>query len=804
MITPKGFAFSCPSFSIKIKWNYVGEMNYGKQWQNRTQNAFIDFKLSQTVAPSFKEMGKEVNRINSAPRLEYRFSGFKNFIETYDTLRRSYTAHQSKEKKEISPIPEPTIQTNEHNVDEFGAKRRFLRFFLDFHDACNGTINQIFQLVKAAAGLVAGMHVLVASFVLIPVLLFAGHAFVTTSYTSDDLVETRSLLHSLMRVNEFYHRRHYPSLNEFRTTSRREKEAFERISSEMWVHRLQDSATELAQRFVFAQLQLSELRRRRANRLLVSDYSVQPTIESKVSLVKKLREGGHRGPSSLFSARFDYGSTAETTVKYQEQVNDDQVISQVVHLEEAKDRSTCLQLASELVELTELSEEVFSQFISMLLSDVLYSFSTGEEVPHQWSDTPPEMLGKRQQQSLKDMEPYTFDADLMLKVIRLRRHLESLFHLNPLESNEKRRRVESILFSRLREDFLQLENNLMRHSKMNETDKEILLSSFYKNIVLRNSSTVWSALRNNVDEIIFWHSHQGLWKDHVSRILHSSNSKEKEEGGRRIPSYLSFSSASSSFSSLEWKGLPVFRGLLCFTNAPQLFRRGIDITQSEAPVHSERCPYSSHFRNDEQREDFGVPMKARKEEGGCNCAKDSNTTHNDGILVDPAVGDSPIVYPFEFLRTEATVFQHLSEKVIERWINELDLFLEGIELDREKENTPLQRAGTPYFSDSVNFEVRSRLLQIARKNTRKKSLQSILKDSGMRSSDPALQSVYTTMIGLGWDNLKDVPYIMLNSLLLQQPTLSSLAAAYKHWLIVVIVFISISIAMFITIYKRQR
>lgn len=803
MISPKGFAFSCALFTIKIKWKYVEEMNYSTQWKNRKQNAFISFKLSQAVAPAFKGIDKEVTRINPNLRLAYKFSDFKNFIETYDALRRSYTAHKNKGKNGLSPVVEHTSQAIECRTEELGTKKKFYLFFFHFHDACKKSLNYICELVKGTARAMAGMHVLVAIFILVFLFILAGHTFLSTSQQTGDFAATGSLLDSLIRVNEFYLRRHYSTLSDFRTPNRQEKEALGGISSEMWVHRLQESATELAERFVFTQLQLTELRKKRANRLLVSDYQVQTTANSRTALSKKLREGWHYKPSSLFSSRADGRSEgSEHTVEYQEQVRDDQMISQVVDVEEANDRHTCLHLASELVELAELAEEVFSQFISILLSDSLYSLSTGETIPHHRSDILVER--RRRKKNLNEMENYLFDAELVLKVIRLRRHIESLFHLNPLEPNANRRTIESLMFSELRRDFLRFENSIFRPSGMNDSDKQNLLDTFYKKIVLRNSTTLWSGLRNNVDELLFWHAHQPLWEDHVSQVLSSHVTKEGKRVGDSVPSYLSSSNPTSSSS--QWKGLPVFRGLLCFTNAPQLFRGGMDVSQSGTHSHLEQCHHCrsrAQTRSDEGNGRIYVAAAGTPKEVACICGRGSMTSNEDGReLTESLTTASSTEYPLELLRTEATVFQRLSESVMERWINELDIFLEGIRIDPDKPGGPRVQPGVPHFSDSLNFDVRSRLLRIAKKNVNAKSLEEVLRNTGMRSADPSLQSTYTAIISICWDNLKDMPYFMLNSFFLHPPSLSDVLVCSRYWFMWTFMLMVTTVVVF-CIYKKH-
>lgn len=774
-----------------------------RKYEDRDAVNLIVFTLSTPITATLSGDGKEGNTILPTPQFNLAFSHFRDYSVVVDNFQRSRTAYANETKRILSPVVEPISTPRYAEEKDISSTSQFALLFSPVISICKKTIGTFWALLKKCL-IFAGMRALLTSFILILFFVFASSVFRRAPVQTDNFSSTRSLLDSLAHVSALHHQRHEEVINDFQTSSIFEKEALGRTSSELWVRRLHHSAAELAQRFIFAQLQMTKLRQRRADRLLSPNFDTLTARETTVSFSKKNADLENRVTPTFSWVQHTADDGFAKVVQYQEQATDEQVISQVVTVEEAKDRKKCLQLASELVEVVELAEELFSQFISVLFSDILYRFSTGEAVPHQWSDIPEGVLQKGEGGTIKEREKHYFDAELVLKVIRARRHMESLFHLNPLESNEKRRRIESDQFSRVRQEFLHLEEYLMRQGTINETARQQLLISFYKNIVLRNSTTLWSSLRNNVDELLFWHSHKPLWESHVSQSLFSFTSKEEEEVRRRHYSSVSLLNSASSPAFLQWKGLPMFRGLLCFTTAPQLIRGGVDATQSDAQSH-----HSHRAGNDEGHAEPNMRGKGGRGEYSSDDALDENTTtdHSPGAAAE--LGSE---YPFEFAHTKAAAFQQLTGSVMERWITELELFLEGLRIEGGSADSKIWHL-TPYSLDPSNSEIWSHLFRIVSDNVqvkwhglsylpsffrggKKRSLDAVLKKCGMTLINPSLHSVYTTTIGLSWDSLKDVPYIILNTLLLEPPKLASLNWHFENWLLWIIVIIVFSFAAF--------
>lgn len=774
-----------------------------RRYEDREAVNLIVFTLSTPITSTLSRDDKEGSTTFPTPQFNLAFSHFRDYSVVVDNFQRSRAAYANEAKNIVPPAVEQISTPSYAEEKDISSTSSFAIFFSPLICIGKKTIATFWALLKKTL-IFAGMRTLLTSFILILLFAFVGSVMRRAPMQPDNFPSTRSLLNSLAHVSALHHQRHEEVINDFQTSSIFKKEALGSTSSELWLHRLHHSAAELAQKFIFAQLQMTKLRQRRADRLLSPNFDMPTTGETSVSFTVKTADLENRVTPSFSWVRHTSDSGLPRTVQYQEQATGEQVISQVVVIEEAKDRKKCLQLASELVEIVELAEETFSQFISVLFSDILYRFSTGEAVPHQWSDIPEGVLRKGEGGTIKEREKHYFDAELVLKVIRARRHMESLFHLNPLESNEKRRRIESEQFSRVRQEFLHLEEYLMRQSTINETARQQLLVSFYKNIVLRNSTTLWSSLRNNVDELLFWHSHKRLWESHVSQSLFSFSSKEEAEvRPRNRPSVSLFHSASSP-ASLQWRGLPMFRGLLCFTTAPQLIRGGVDAMQSDAQIH-----HSYRAGNDEGYTEPNVRGKGGRGEYSSGGTTDENTTtdHSPGAAAE--LGSE---YPFEFAHTEAAAFQQLTGSVMERWITEFELFLEGLRVDGESTDSKMQRL-TPYSLDPSNSKIWSHLFRIASDNVQvkrhglfylssffrwgnRRSFDTLLKKCGMTLINPSLHSVYTTSIGLSWDSLKDVPYIIMNTLLLEPPKLASLKSDFENWILWIIVIILFSIAAF--------
>lgn len=817
-IIKKGFAFSCSTFEIKIRWRDVKNMSTDTKWLNGKTVATFKVELLKDQAPkaiesTSKENNNKSNGIISARRT-FQLSDFNDFISASDNLMRSWKSY----KKRKALIAEEQVGSAAQEADEKKAT----------NDANNGvgndvkgffdpaTIQEIVKQVSTVAGkclnpvkeasaavlnFILGLNILYLVFLfIVVVVLLIG---LIPGGSKGPLTQTQALFDELDRVRVDLHAFHHNNIKDYSSDSRKRQILGD---SAMWVDKLQRSAEELSSAYVFLQLRLSELRQQRANRLFNSDEVTGPVTSSRVfvapgsplrrrshnsaytlsewgSVQSVKRRGGsgksffvvdafyglvdlaHRITTPLrrlaprhlhrHSLRYLSGERSQSRGggprRYEEQYGKN-VLSQMVMPEDEEERHECLNLIAELVQVAELTEEVFSQFMAVLMNHVLDDLFTGHYAPHHWSSVPPGVMSgggtaHHSEESLRELEKSFMDAELALKVIWLRRHLDSLMRQDPLETNDSRRRSESIEFTKHRQEFIALENYLSRWTTANESMKEKLLTHFYKRIVLRDGDDRKGALRNIIDELLFWNSHEELWLEHVTHTLSTKGSSGSGSGFHVLP---------RSAYPLHWEDLPLFRGLLCFSDTPRLFRGGVDVAQE------------------------GVDDKGgQKRDAGKSAAAERESSMDDF---------------FRLLHVEVTAFQQLNEGVMERWINELELFLEAV----KDTSSRSRRLGvvTPHFSNATNLEVRHRLLRILKKCVRKNTISWLLSFfwsssknemdyiRSMGAADPALQTVYASTIGIAWDNMIDMPYAILNYVLLQPPELLDLQArtlSLFHW-----------------------
>lgn len=792
-------------------------MNSGTKWLNGKTVATFTVELLKEQAPKAKESSPKGNNkspgIISARRI-FQLSDFNDFISASDNLMRSWKSYKKK-KALVAEDPTHTDEQksgeNESTMASGNGSNTDNNSFLDLVQETVKHVmliaGQCVRPAKDAAAVVLnailGLNILyLACILIVTLVLLIG---LIPGGGTGPLTETQSLFDELDRVRQDLHSFQHNNIKDYSSDSRKRQILGD---STMWVDKLQRSAEELSSAYVFLQLRLSELRQRRANRLFNSDEVTGPVTTSKVfvspgsplrrrahnsaytmsewgSVQSVKRRGSSQGSFFLVdtiyglvdlaqritsplrrlapqhvhrhSLRYISGERAPSRGggprRYEEQYGKN-VLSQVVMPEDEEERYECLNLIAELVQVAELAEEVFSQFMAVLMNHVLDDLFTGHYAPHHWSPVPPGVMSgtaSNSEESLRQMEKSFMDAEMALKVIWLRRHLDSLIRQDPMETNDGRRRSEALEYTKHRQEFIALENYLSRWISGNGTSKENILIHFYKRIVLRDGYERKGSLRNIIDELLFWNSHEDLWLEHVSHTLSAkgtasggSGSGGSGGGGFHLP---------RSGPSLQWEDLPLFRGLLCFSDTPRLFRGGVDVAMGADENHKEK-----------QRK--GAP------EG------------------EAAEGEF-----FRLLHVEVTAFQQLNEGVMERWINELELFLEAVK-DMSPKRSRRLGVVTPHFSNTTIFEVRHRLLHILKNCLRRNTLSwffsffwSSSKSSmdyirSMGAADPALQTVYASTIGIAWDNMIDMPYAILNHVLLQPPELLDLQArtlSLFHW-----------------------
>lgn len=805
-IVQKGFMFTCQVFSLKIRWKDVKKMIATTKWHNGRNEPIVLVELLKEISPKPSSSRRDEKKNPFASKKCYTFLSFSDYLATSDNLIRSYSAYKKAKENSTSEV----VATSENDVldtqesEEASPRRSWGKMAFDALDSLKKTATPLREWVRKAQDTVLEMNIFLTlslSTLIVIYLLIVGWNRLP-SLRSDPLRYTQALFEDLDAIRDLLPEVQHSSVGDFYRTEREKREVIG--SSEKWVSKLERSAGELARGYAFLQLKISELRQRRANRLLYFEQHSQraaspsPDAFSRVS-VSSGRSSAHSWSSTLYSSDWGslssvnyalqrrmgrlslkrltyelhklfgavisslqflvpwrikqyskssaFGGTTGHSVLYEEPFGRN-FISEMVTQEDAEERHECLHLVSELIQITELTEEVFSQFMAVLMNQVLDDLATGKYAPHHWSTTPSGVNAEKGRDAIKPREMSLFDADLVLRVIWMRRHVDSFIRTDPLEPNDMRRHQESVEFSRLRQQFITLENHLSAQQRRDESSKETLIQAFYKTIVLRNSTTSVrrGALRNIVDELLFWNANEELWAEFLTQAL-------SKKQGRLKPNMLRYSS-----HTIQWEDLPVFRGLLCFSGTPRLLWDGSD-TADEEPA--EEPP---HFNG---------------------LADDSSN--------------------YRLLHVEATAFRKANDDVMERWVTDLELFLDAL-----GDTSPRRRRRgyiTPHFSKSPALEIRAKLIQIVKSAKRRGLLwmfrsQNADQESihSMGSADPSLQAIYTTLLGLPWDNLRDMPYTIINYVILTPPDLIA-ARASTVFLLWTSITIAVASVIGVIVYK---
>eukprot|EP00796_Vickermania_ingenoplastis_P013387 gene13387-9213_t len=755
-VVRKGFAFTCSAFSIKIKWKEVKNMTTGSRWENGKTNATISVELLKERAP--KPSGEIKDGSTYNPKKVFLFSAFHDFLGTSDNLMRSWKAYNNRKSDDINPDPS-SIAEGEKKIDAdvIEVEQSVWSAVVSLLTGAITRARPSRAFIQESLNFFFGMNLLVLlSALLLSVVLLLGFL---PHRQMDSFANTRRLFASLEQVRQRMPTVPRGDVHQYYGVARVKRDILGNDGE--WVEKLQLSVEELANNYVFLQLKMSELRQRRADRLFRSHSLAQSTgatvsvssghfsekrewlpahptshlgAVDVASLSRRKSKGLSVGTIGTKLKRIaDFLATAgcrlvpwrwregcaksvhdgagSTSLRHYEEPFGSNVLSQLVTAEDDDERHECLHLVSELVQIAELSEEVFTQFVGVLMNRVLDALSTGHFTSHQWSSIPPGLVGEI---SAMGSEPF-YDAELVLKVIWMRRHMDSLFRQDPLEPSDSMRRVESLEYAKLRERFLMVENHLSQLYTRNETSKEALLTSFYKNIILRDSNSRKESLRNIIDELLFWDAHQELWADHVSQSVTAQKSGKM----------LNALPLRSTTAQLHWDGLPVFRGLLCFSESPRLMRGDVDVL--EILTKTSRNP--------------------------------------DNIEAHHSSGN------YRLLHVQATALQQLNEDAMERWINELELFIEALaDISSRHRRTGFM---TPIFSSSPAMQIRTRLINVLKlaQTTSIFPFRFSYRDADERSirslgsTDPALQAAYTSITGLPWDSMGDIPYSILNRVL---------------------------------------
>lgn len=353
-------------------------------------------------------------------------------------------------------------------------------------------------------------------------------------------------------------------------------------------------------------------------------------INKVTSFVTSLFWTTHSPLSATSSPTHRSQAKSTELIRYSEPFLEGFDMTQYVTPEEKHERQECLRLSSELLRVSRQLEHLFAAFTSSVMTETYDKWAQGMERPHFWSSPPPSVLSghgtpKRQIRAKVTSRVPRWTPEQVMQVILLRRYADVIVHLNPLEANEQRRRMEAVQFTNLLLELSELENELeSTRYTTNRTNEEALLRFFHDHISHRVATDVADpTLRNIVDELRFWDDHDDLWVEHLLTSLPVSQQKKLASlaaggsvsrsaatadkaaprgesgggGGHHDHPHNSSTTAAVELRRevLKWKGLPVFRGLLCFSGRPHLVRSVRDgkgdveeevplAPQSEAPT----------------------------------------------------------------------------------------------------------------------------------------------------------------------------------------------------------------------------
>lgn len=729
-IAQRGFMFSCTRFEIRFHWKNVANISTGNRWQVGKSSATILVELVKSQAPILKASEESITK-NSllVPKTSFLFTAFHDFLGADDSLMRSWKDFKSRGTKQSErvEVSEP-LKDEEEPVPSSMSNANWMSTALQH---CKDAI-QSSSVIHASVG---GLDVTVLLVLLVSVLLLTGYSIIGRG--GEPLKHSEELLHRLSEVRDLLPSVQQTTGEDYYASDQQRRALLG--SSTVWIDRLQRSASELSRSFVSLQLKMISLRQKRAERILNHPHvlgdngdAVHATYSRyHQSEVTRRRTGVLRWPFSLFqhvwrlqktfrgfvstlSLRRSF-SPVESYVVYEETIGD-RTVSQRVPVSDYEERTECQRIMSELVEVTQLTEEVFTQFIGVLMNGALDNLASGEERSHYWT-SPASELGAGHAD-----EFFFSDPESTLKVVWMRRHLGMLFHLDPLEASHQRRWEESLNYLKQRQNFAMLDSHLSSNAH-NESNKEKLLLAFYKNIVLRGGAERRESLRNIVDEVVFWSSHDRLWTEHVMRNVTDRSPAPTGADNHNYP----HRTHGKVGGQLSWSRLPVFRGLLCFSDAPQLTSGTADA--AFGGIRS-RPPPNIHRTGGERS--YRLPL------------------------------------------IEATAFHQVGKQISERWINELELLLSALQ------DTKGNHQRRPYHIHSLNTTVRSRLARIA------KDIPNGLHEAKRleRDADPALQSAYSRMVSVRWDNMKNIPFSILMVLANQPQGLASLIGTTDALLVV--------------------
>ncbi|CCW70525.1 unnamed protein product [Phytomonas sp. Hart1] len=280
-------------------------------------------------------------------------------------------------------------------------------------------------------------------------------------------------------------------------------------------------------------------------------------------------------------------------VRYTESFFNDYEITQYVSPEEANERIQCLRISNELLKISDLIEELFFRVNSLFLpwSYEDYPFSPGK--PQHWNESGA-TNGVHTPYNFKRelFDPY-FSTDDILHIMFLRRYADIVRYLNPLESNEYKRREDAAAAAY--KAVLLKEHKVKHLNGMNRTVKDIL--SLFSSVAVdaptefgalkdgEGINIVLGMLRNLLAELQFWDNDKDLWDLHLLTSLTNEQKKQFFKAFHTVRSqtqatgnhssglasdYLKNVLASvSNFSHLRY--LPIFKGQLCFSQKPNLW-----------------------------------------------------------------------------------------------------------------------------------------------------------------------------------------------------------------------------------------
>ncbi|CAD2216431.1 hypothetical protein ADEAN_000389300 [Angomonas deanei] len=411
-------------------------------------------------------------------------------------------------------------------------------------------------------------------------------------------------------------------------------------SSHRWIDRLSSSTYDIVQDLVHQQLELNTLRGRRAKRLSGEKYANSnwkltvtgrkgsrryfldereaPTHKS--GSIKKKRGGlsidnavddfkrlyaffakiGRSVKEWIFTNPVPGGGKYKKVdkkdyVAYSEPFLEGYDLFEEVTVADKEEREQCLSIARKMVRSTRLLQDLFIEFFSIMAIDSFEAFGDGSVQPH--------FYGKEDTgDGLNSFKPF-FSSDELVKVAFIRRYASLLVNINPLVPNEHMRHFKAIARSKASSEFAKMEQQLKESNR--STSKEELQMAFAESIRAEAADRTQGLypLRNMVEEFKFWERNEELWMEH---ILSSLSLEQQRHLVQTHPKTASSDlgkdnrSAEDLFSDqliVKWINLPIFKGLLCFTEQPDAYTvaRGRSEERAERDGTKE-YPFKEHKR----------------------------------------------------------------------------------------------------------------------------------------------------------------------------------------------------------------